>query len=350
MAFRVLMLSWAVMILVLHTQLHAEQPAELEQRVNQAINKLDSDQFDVRVAATQTLKNIGQPAIAPLTAAALEGELETTDRALQILISFYRLEDEAALEELDTALEKLLDSDHPSAARRAASAIKLHAEDREQRALKKLEQLNAMIRSPEPIPGMIGDSRTPQHIWIDDQWLGGDAELKQFRRLKTLLQLYRVEGCPASLDAVRKLEQLMPGLAVQERGAACLGLGQGEAQDKGFIIQNVSEGGSIHSAGLRKNDVIIGFAGLKVDNFFQLVELIKKHEVGATVKVVYLREGNKRFAEVTLKSWREVFDAEEAAKKAKIERQQSIQQSQQQQKPQPGVPQPQPPQQIPKPA
>ncbi len=349
MCSRIQRLIAGTALLCLISPLAAADPADVPERVARAIEDLSHEDFAVRTAATESLKKVGRPAIAPLTTAALGDDLETTNRALQILASFYRLEDEAALDELDTSLERLADSDRPSAARRAAAAIRRQAVGRDRRAVKKLLELKAIIPPNRFASGLRTDLRGTGTIWIDDQWQGGESELKLFRRVIGLTQLYYVEGCPASLDSVRKLEQLIPKsssqihrFSVQERGAACLGLGDANTEpvSRGFVIGNVTPFGSVGSAGLRDYDIIISYGGKRVDNFFQLVELIKNNKVGETVEVQYIRltDGDPRLprrlqkrqlqppgnpespkseirtAAVKLKSWRQVFDAEEQAR------------------------------------
>ncbi|WP_339910985.1 PDZ domain-containing protein [Symmachiella dynata] len=306
-----------------------DESAQQSAMIQQDIAALSSDNFAEREAATKRLKTLGRPAIAPLAKAASNAELETTNRVLQVLASFYDNNDDATLDELDAALEELVESAEPSAARRAAAAIAVHADDRDRRAIKKLKELKAMVL-PAGINGPNEDIGGPLQIWIDDQWQGGDKELRQFRRLRPgrLQAVYRVQDCPASLDAVRKLEQQIPNSSVQERGAACLGLQAGPPKARGFEIQKATPEGSIAAAGIRDRDVIIKYAGQVVDNFEQLVEMIKKNKVGDTVKVEFLRsiknddnldEEVQLSADVRLKSWREFFQDKKRNERKKAE-------------------------------
>jgi len=56
------------------------------------------------------------------------------------------------------------------------------------------------------------------------KWTGGDEGLKQVARLKRLRILYRIQGCPASDEGIARLRVAIPGLEVQVRGAAKLGI------------------------------------------------------------------------------------------------------------------------------
>ncbi len=314
-----------IALLLLPLPLCADEPdAAVQSRIEQDVRDLGSADFAVRDAATKRLKKIGRPAIEPLAELALGEDLEATDRALQILASFYDIDDEATLEKLDTALEQLVDSPAPSAARRAAAAMAVHAKNRDRRAVKRLVELGAMVK-PLGIGRINEDSGGQLDVWLDDQWKGGDTELRLFRRLAPgrLRVLYRVDGCSASLDAARKLEQQIPNLSFQERGPACLGLGAGEPKERGFQIQIASPEGSIAAAGMQNNDIIVKYDGQEVNNFEQLVEMIKKNKVGDTVKIEFLRTQDtdagralvQLSVDVRLKSWREVFDEAERAER-----------------------------------
>jgi len=301
----------SLLFLGLFTSPLSADEAELSQeQIARLIADLGNVEFTIREAATQRLKEVGAPAIAPLTEAALRDNLETTNRALQILVSFYDKSDESLLDVLDTSLEQLADSKNASASRRARAAIALHAKGRHERAFRKVVRLGGMMPEPRidaPYPDL--------QFWIDDKWTGGEEGLKYFRRLVKLRAIYRIEGCPVSAEAVHKLEQIVPNMTVQGRGASCLGLGPGEPRERGFQIINVMEAGSVYSAGLRNHDVITKYDEKEVNNFEQLVELIKENKPGDVVEVEYLRGNQTLTADVKLKSWREYFEDDQQKKR-----------------------------------
>lgn len=81
---------------------------------------------------------------------------------------------------------------------------------------------------------------------------------------------------------------------------------------KGALIMEVVAGGPADKAGLRGTksqpweedfvlgDIIIGIAGQEVENMDQLVMALFEHEVGETIEITYIREGEERTAQITL--------------------------------------------------
>src|SRR5262245_37633935 len=94
-------------------------PAASPDEIKQWIAELASDQFEVREAATKHLETAGAGAVAPLSRAALGGELETTYRALQALEGIARVSERETFESVQSVLERLAESPRRSVARRA---------------------------------------------------------------------------------------------------------------------------------------------------------------------------------------------------------------------------------------
>lgn len=288
--------------------LRAEEPVTERQEVQRLIEELDDDSYSVREAATKKLIEIGRPAVAALGGAAEESSLEVTDRAVQVLSEIYRSDDEVTLDAVEDVLEKLAESKRPSTARRAVAALNSKAEKRHKRAVIQLTKLKAMF----PKPGM---GLTPREgldivdVWLDKDWQGGTEGLQILKRLYGVRVLYLVQGCPVPEEAVLELVKSIPGLKIEPRGEACLGLSGGRPRrGTGVLIGKPTPGGSIMSAGLRQGDVVKKYQGETVESFEQLVDSIKKNKAGETVSVEYVRSGVVRTAEVKLKSWREVLN------------------------------------------
>ncbi|MBL7039234.1 MAG: hypothetical protein ISR77_11435 [Pirellulaceae bacterium] len=88
------------------------------------VQQLDADQYSQREAATKRLMAIGKPAVSAVSKAAVEGSLEVTGRAIDILKNLYGSSDETTKKAAEEALQKLADGDHRAAARRAKDILK----------------------------------------------------------------------------------------------------------------------------------------------------------------------------------------------------------------------------------
>ena len=75
----------------------------------------------------------------------------------------------------------------------------------------------------------------------------------------------------------------------------------GEAS--GALITYVDQDGPACRAGLRNNDVVVGFNGSKIQSPEQLSELIHATAAGKTVKLTVVGDGQKKDIDVTLGAW-----------------------------------------------
>lgn len=89
------------------------------------------------------------------------------------------------------------------------------------------------------------------------------------------------------------IDQITPQTASQ--------LKLGEAS--GALITYVDQDGPASKAGLKNNDVVVGFNGSKVQSPDQLSDLIHATAAGKTVKLTVVREGQKKDINVTLGAW-----------------------------------------------
>jgi len=71
---------------------------------------------------------------------------------------------------------------------------------------------------------------------------------------------------------------------------------------KGAMITEVREGGSAADANLKKDDVIIRFDGVVVNNATELQEQVGKHRPGDRVSITFIRNGKENTASLTLKN------------------------------------------------
>ncbi len=75
------------------------------------------------------------------------------------------------------------------------------------------------------------------------------------------------------------------------------------SEASGALISYVDQDGPACKAGLKTNDVVIGFNGTKIQTPDQLSEMIHTTAAGKLVKLTVLRDGQKKDIDVTLGAW-----------------------------------------------
>lgn len=73
-----------------------------------------------------------------------------------------------------------------------------------------------------------------------------------------------------------------------------------KAAKEGAIIVQIIPGSPADKAGVQKGDVVIEFGGKKISNMEELIAEIRKHEVGDTVSLTIVRNGEKKTLDLTL--------------------------------------------------
>ncbi|MGH7302230.1 MAG: S1C family serine protease, partial [Candidatus Rokuibacteriota bacterium] len=68
----------------------------------------------------------------------------------------------------------------------------------------------------------------------------------------------------------------------------------GLREPRGAVVARVYPGGPAAAAGLEKNDVVVTFEGVPVEDYRQLQRLSSDAEVGKTVKLEILRKRERR--------------------------------------------------------
>ncbi len=279
-------------------------PAQIEHWVIQ----LDNDRFDIRQRAQQQLEQTGKLAVEAVSKIATTGSLESSTRAINILLQWSEAKEHGLQ---FAALEKL--AHLPNRPRESARATRLLANAREQSALETLTKLGARVDRDVQIRGT-----TNLQVVIGPQWQGGNEGLQQLAQvphattislhvaplddsavdfLVKLPQVRRVElyGTKFSAEAVAKLKQHLPDAAVVQRGGAMLGI-RGN-------VEGVVPNSAAHKAGIKRGDRITEFNGKKVANFDALTERIAKQQPGDSVTLTVLRNNQPRQVKVTFDQW-----------------------------------------------
>ncbi len=291
---------------------------------------LESPAFSVRESTSERLISAHAPAVPVMLTVAKEGNLEAAVRAVGILEAIYISADAKAegstVDGAEFALDDLARTGRPSVADRADAILESHYDIRERRVIAEIQRFhgvpkygvpgepgngwNARFNPALPPVDRAGDGSKDKGelTWliIGPKWTGGDEGLKQVARLKRLHTLYRIQGCPVSDEAILRLRAAIPGLEIQVRGAAKLGITHGGAtfgNEKGCVITEVQEGEAAANAGLRQQDRILRFGEHEVDDFYSLVDLLRNYRPGEVVDTVILRDDNVMTVPITLTGW-----------------------------------------------
>lgn len=276
--------------------------------------QLDDDRFDTRQRAQLRLEQTGLPALDAVATIAQTGSLESSTRAINILLQW----SESSQQDLRlAALERL--SNLSNRPRESAMATRLLANAREQVALEALTKLGARYNRDVQTHGL---GNTLQ-VTFGPQWKGGYEGLKHLNEvprattvslhstplndpvldhLSQLPALRRVEiyGTDISVASIEKFDQQHPNIKVDVRpGGALLGV---RARPQG-IIDYVEPDSAADRAGIVRGDRITEFNGEAVANFAALTERIGKQKAGDSATLTVSRQNNTRQVKVTFDQW-----------------------------------------------
>ncbi len=271
------------------------------------VKQLDDDRFAVRESAHYKLVAQGYPALAAVGQAAGGGSLESSTRAVSILLQWSH-SDESVLSL--GALERLAGlTSRPAEAAMAAERL---AEVRETAALEQIVNLGGRV-SFDPL-GMQGAGPAPSlQVVIGPAWKGGSdglAHIGDVRRASTISfhsapigeqaipaltkldQVQRIEFYGTSLapEALDLLKRQLPKAVVEVRSGARLGIA-GMPGPGGAAVQAVQSGSAAEKANLMPGDVITEISGVPVADFEALTREIAKAQPGDTVALKVLRQG-----------------------------------------------------------
>ncbi len=292
----------------------AAKPPVAIKPLAELIRDLDSNRFVVRRAATRKLVEAGRPAVVPLAKAAEKGSLEVSVRAIGILEAMFAGQTDA-IDDAETALERLTDSKNRSAAGRADSVLLANSALRESRALAAIRKLGGLVKPSTRAggnPRMFvpnnprGSGPSDYQIWLSDNWKGGDAGLKYVKRLRRLETLYNIKGNGVTNKGLEDLRAALPFLQIQDRGKAYLGIG-GATNPLGGIgcyISRVQPGSAAERGGIQERDSIVRFGGKEVADFDALIALIKEKRAGDKVVVEVIRSSKTLKLDVVLAGWK----------------------------------------------
>jgi S1-C subfamily serine protease len=104
---------------------------------------------------------------------------------------------------------------------------------------------------------------------------------------------------PASI-AVEYANGIISGEPVETAFLGVRGANVNTSGQAGSVIVEVIEGSGAETAGLRLDDVVIGFGGVPIRGWTDLIAQVRVHQPGETVEVLILRDGEEMTIDVTL--------------------------------------------------
>lgn len=153
-----------------------------DEQTRRWIGQLDAEHFVDREVATERLIKAGPVVIDAVQAAAQEGNLEVTTRAVYILRELALSPDDAVADAAHAALERVAAPKLTSAARRAQATLARLDSIRQDRAIAELKRLGAVIDSRASALGLgIIEGYT---IELGDSWRGEVQDLARLRWLR----------------------------------------------------------------------------------------------------------------------------------------------------------------------
>lgn len=290
-------------------------PPAAPEKIAAWVVQLDDDSFAVRETAQQQLAAAGEAALVEVGQAAAGGSLESSTRAVNVLLGWSQASDTqlnlGALEQL----AKL--KNRPAESAMAADRL---ADVREIAAIKSIVDLGGRVDYDRQVGAFNGASPSLQVV-IGLKWKGGLDGLKHLeavRRASTvsfhsstlgeqvvaafppMAQVRRIEfyGVTVSPEALEKLKKRAPNATVEVRGGARLGVvgmhaimgAPNPAGAGGAQVSEVLPGSCAAKAGIQAGDVITEFRGAEVKDFEQLTREIAKCQPGEKVELKLLRQ------------------------------------------------------------
>ncbi len=277
------------------------------------LKALEHAEFRVREAAARRLVARRVTVVAPLATLAQTGSAEASVRAFELLRQLHRDGDEETYEAVETTYEALVQSDNILAASRAEAAIEAVAEVRHRRALASFRKLGGLVQFESKEVTTEDAVPPPIHaVMINQKWRGGDEGLKYLRRIEDFRSpnqfrlrtgVYFIRGAKISPAALQGLKDEF-GLAIVERGPACLGVQpMPELGDEVFRIKDVVADSAAGRAGLQPNDIILEFDDVPIPDFKALVEKIGERQPGDKIRIQYRRAGENKTTTAELLEW-----------------------------------------------
>ena len=302
---------------------NAAEPAASTEHVRYWVVQLGSDDYGTREEATVQLMRAGRLAIGPVTEGALQDDLEVASRSIQVLGALLAAEDSATGDAAADALAQVVKAQRGSSADLAAEVLGDFDDIRQQHAIDEIKSLGGSV---------LGNSKDGLRVILGAEWHGTSADLALLKRvadldwlsvhgvaltdddLKNLEGLQRLEtvelyGSKVTAAGAARLAQLYPGIRIDRRGNAMLGVAcdtvpLSNQQGTCCVISLVQPGSAADRGGLLAADIIMKFQDQPVPDFVTLTTLIGARVAGEKVTIEVRRGEATLKKEVELGAWK----------------------------------------------
>jgi hypothetical protein len=277
------------------------------------IRQLDDDRYAVREAAQNRLLGVPEASIDRIANEAETGSLESSTRALRLLLSWSESEDRQLALRAVQAIAGL--TRRPAEAAMAANRI---AALRQREAIAAIQELGGLVPTDQQLAA-INVTGMPLQVIIGPEWKGGVDGLRHIRHIRDattvslraaplgdealpelaeLKQVRRIELYSRQFteQAAQRLREQLPGTDVDRRSTAKLGI-------SGNPIVQVVEGSAADKAGLQRGDTITAVGPDQVEDFPHLTKRIAQYDAGDEVEMTVLRQGKTLKLKVTFDRW-----------------------------------------------
>jgi hypothetical protein len=280
----------------------ANESSPSEKEVQQLIADLGSDDFATRQQAAEKLQHIGPAQISLVAQEALRSEDgEVVSRLMKLLERFYIDRNSNLVNAASEMLEESRESPRWMVSEAAAATLTEHWEVRFQLVRQELRSLGVSFSDPSSAltePGRMIFSEEPvPRVHLDRNWRGGERGIVLLQRLAEMtggshqagripLGIYVLDGNPLTRDQLTLLKRAY-GDRLIERGRVCLGIANDSLfpDERGCRVGIVTRGTSAADAGIRSGDIILAVDDTPIKDFQNLVEVLRKYNVGNTVRM-----------------------------------------------------------------
>ncbi len=268
---------------------NAPPPVVIPPEIATAVDELNADEFSVRQQAEKRLIALGAPAFEPLLAVLEQSKSEAGRRILLILERIWLQTPQPLADELERQLDRLSFSLSPFQAE-VDQMLQSHHRLREERASRKLRQLNAIIEKvvDENARDLLIKFGSMDHqpqeriasVIFPRSWKGTSEDLWHLRRLShtDVLSVFVVRGNGITEEEKQAMRLGFPELSVSERSEVFIGvMGQPIAFDTrvGCSVTGVQPDSPASTAGIQVGDLIQKVDGVMIRSFEDLVEQLK---------------------------------------------------------------------------
>ncbi|HKD36230.1 MAG TPA: PDZ domain-containing protein [Pirellulales bacterium] len=284
--------------------------------------QLGSDDFGTREEATVRLARAGFVAIQPVTAAAMTDDLEVACRSVEVLRQLLNSEELATGDAAADALTKIAESPSGSASDLAADVLGDFQDVRQSRAIDEIKRLGGSVTIGNLDTGNVDGII----ITLGATWTGKSSDLKLLRRIPDLerlsihgvgvsdddlkqlegfdrLRWVDLFGSKVSADGAARLARMYPGIRVDRRSSAKLGVA-GHSEPAGCRIVIVEPNSPAEKAGIATDDFVVKFQDQMVADFESLTTMIGSRSPGDKVIIEVRRGSDLLKKEVELGAWK----------------------------------------------